>query len=274
MAPRFYKVARIVLKNSFGKTKEENITAEDYSRKYGASENRPTVLCPGCGFDGKRCEAELHLSSNSGTEYFAANDRNAHRLGCRYALVAGRRIQPYKDKLLPFDISIFGKSKTQKEENNLSGESEAYSPANGDFSSVDISDMDIGDVSMDGGSVLDTNKDTVFGINSADKNGDERIVLERPRAFPDIAKTMLSAEECKATKDGYMIEDQIFCRRTADYFIDPNFKMEQGDCFVFIGEKCPGLSIEVTNEMKLRNTIFFPESICQGFIYAVCCCLY
>ena len=62
MAPRFYKVARIVLRNSFGKKIEENITAEEYSRKYGSSENRPRILCPGCGFDGKSCEAELHLS--------------------------------------------------------------------------------------------------------------------------------------------------------------------------------------------------------------------
>lgn len=273
MASILYKTGRIVQKNSFGKIKEENITAEEYSRKYGSSENRPRILCPGCGFDGKSCEAELHLSSNSGTAYFAANDRDAHRLGCRYALAAGRRIQPNIDKLLPFDISIFGKSKTQKEENNLSRESEAYPPEDGDVSSVDISDIDLGDVSMHGVSDPDSNEDTVFGMKSNDKNGNERIVLERPRAFPDIAKTMLSAEACNATKDGYMIEDQLFCRRTADYFIDPNFKMERDDCFVFIGEKCPGLSIELTNEMKLRNTIFFrnPYDRDLSTLFAVVC---
>ena len=273
MASILYKTGRIIQRNSFGKKIEENITAEEYSRKYGSSENRPSILCPGCGFDGKSCEAELHLSSNSGTAYFAANDRDAHRLGCRYALAAGRRIQPNIDKLLPFDISIFGKSKTQKEENNLSRESEAYPPTDGDVSSVDISDEDLGDVSMYGVSDPDSNEDTVFGMKSDDGKRNERIVLERPRSFSDIAKTMLSAEACKATKDGYMIEDQLFCRRTADYFIDPNFKMERGDCFVFIGEKCPGLSIELTNEMKLRNTVFFrnPYDRDLSTLFAVVC---
>ena len=271
--PNFYQNARVTTKNSFGKTKPENMTAEDFSRKYGLSENRPRVSCPGCGFDGKNCNAELHLSSNNGTAYFAANDREDHSLGCRYALSGGRRIQPIPEMCLPFDITDFGKSKAKKGKDGLSTENGTSLLPNAAPSSDGMSEGTLDDMAMEGGPGLYDDKDNVYGIGEGNGNRKERLVLERPRTFPDIVKTMLSSEACKATKDGHMIEDQLFCRRTAEYFLDPYFKLEQGDCIVFIGEKCPGLSKDLTREMNLKNTILFrnPYDRDLSTLFAVVC---
>ena len=256
MAPRFYKVARIVLRNSFGKKIEENITAEEYSRKYGSSDNKPKVYCPGKGYDGDACEAELYLSYNNGTPYFAAKDKDDHKDGCRYFRPGEKRIQTIPEKCLPVDTATLGKTKVSKDALTSSGD-KVMPPIPEDGFGFDDPILDGSDVAEDGVTGTQYDDDMVYGRREGEEKEKKRMVLEKPRTIEDITKTMLSSDASLATKDGHMIEDQIFCRRTADYFLDSSFKPEENDCFILIGEKYPSFSIEFTKAKGLDKTIIF-----------------